>query len=231
MANQPRLNFPNAGHHYSNIVKPIQLDLSFVVNAADTAGLGITSLKSNGYVQNVFMHTGATPGSNNGYTNPNPASGICIVQLRNNFNAFLGATASITSTTQTSTKIDNSALTAGVVYVISIVGNSTTAQWQAVGLPPGVTPAVGAAFVATSVGAGANTSTSRVQVSHLSGVATMEWIGNPIVTANTAIYTNSGMYLIAQMLDFAGALIAPVDLSLVNMSLKFDASSVTVDGL
>ncbi len=229
MANQPRLNFPNAGHFNSNIVKPIKLDLSFIVAA--TNGLGITSLKSNGYVQNVFMNTSTTPAANNGFTNPDPAAGYLLIQLRNNFNSFLGAMVSITSTTHTSTKIDNSALTAGLVYVISIVGNSTLAAWQAIGLPPGVTPAVGVAFVALTVGAGANASTSRVEVPNLSTVSSVEWVGNPILTANTEIYKNSGMTLIGQFLDAAGALVAPVDGTLINVSLFFDSSSVNVDGL
>ncbi len=231
MANQPRLNFPNAGHFNSNIAKPIKLDLAFTVDADDAAGLGVVSLKSNGYVQNVFMHTSQTPGVNNGYTNPNPATGVALVQLRNNFNSFLGSSMSATSTTQTDTKIDNSALTAGVVYVITTLGNATLAKWQSVGLPVGVTPAAGVAFVATAVGTGSNVLTSRVQVVALSGVGGIEWIGNPILTANSGIYANSGMYLVGQFLDFAGALVAPADESIINLSLYFDSSSVNVDGL
>ncbi len=229
MANQPRLNFPNAGHFNSNIAKPIKIDLSFIVTA--TNGLGVTSLKSNGYVQNVFMGTSTTPTANNGYTNPDPADGYMLIQLRNNFNSFLGASVTLTSTTQTSTKIDDSALTAGLVYVITIVGDATTAKWQSVGLPAGVTPAVGVSFVATAVGTGSATLTSRVQVPKLSTVSAVEWVGNPILTANTAIYANSGMTLIGQLLDAAGALVAPVDGTLINVSLYFDSSSVNVDGL
>lgn len=294
MAGPSRQNHPNKGLIYSNIVKPVKVDLSFVVAA--TNGLGVTSLKSNGYVNNVFMHTSTTPTANNGYTNPNPAAGIAVIQLRNNFNAYLGSTYSVTSTSQTSTKIDNSALTAGLIYVISIVGDATLAKWQSIGLPVGVTPAVGVAFVATAVGTGSNALTSRVQVPSQSGVDSIEFFGNPILTANSNVNSNSGMYLLAQFMansftagaytpagtvsapvltmnsytpagtnandgppetftgtpavltgtnsapTFTGsagsltgtsvlALAAPTAGSLVNMSLWFDASSVTVDGL
>lgn len=240
MANQPRQNLPNAGHFYSNLVKPVKLDLSFIVNPTDTAGLGITSLKSNGYVQNVFMHTSATPGSNNGQLNPNPAVGLALICLRNNFNAFLGLSGSITSTGQTSTKIDNSALVAGNAYVISTLGNASLAVWQAVGVPAGVTPAVGVSFIAISDGGSANTSTSRVMVPNPSGIFRIESFGNPILTQNSNIYSNSGQSLIVQMLAptlSTGAYVAPliptapVAASLVNLSLCFDGSSVTVDGL
>lgn len=291
MPGPSRQNHPNKGLIYSNIVKPVKIDLSFVVAA--TNGLGVTSLKSNGYVNNVFMHTSTTPAANNGYTNPNPANGIAIIQLRNNFNAYLGSTWSVTSTMQTSTKIDNSNMTAGLIYVISIVGDATLAKWQSIGLPVGVTPAVGVAFVAITVGAGSNVLTSRVQVPSQSGVDSVEFFGNPILTSNSNVNSNSGQYLLAQFMansftagaytpagtisagtilvaagtsgdavtnnagvlnstggqdltvetqTFTGAagsltgtsvlaLAAPTAGSLVNMSLWFDGSSVTVDGL
>lgn len=53
----PRGNGQNGGHFYSNITQPVKIDLNFVVDSANGNGLGIRSLKSNGYVDNVFMHT------------------------------------------------------------------------------------------------------------------------------------------------------------------------------
>ncbi len=193
-----RQNHPNAGHFYSNIAKPVRLDLSFIVTP--TNGLGITSLKSNGYVNNVFMHTSTTPAANNGFTNPNPADGVAMIQLRNNFNAFLGASWSVTSTGQTATKIDNSAMTAGNIYVISTLGDASLAKWQSIGVPVGVTPAVGVAFVALTNGGAGNVLTSRVMVPNQSGIDSVEFFGNPILTANSNVYANSGLYLIAQFM-------------------------------
>ncbi len=147
--------FPNAGHFYSNIVKPIKLDLQFTVSAADSAGLGQTSLKSNGYVRNVFMHTSTTPGTNDGATNPNPASGYALIQLKQNFNAYLGLQWSAQDPNTGSIKIDNGAtLTIGNPYTITTLGNATAAQWTTVGVPAGITPAVGVSFIWYSLGFG-----------------------------------------------------------------------------
>ncbi len=198
---QPRGFGLNGKSYYTNVAMPKDVNLTFTVTP--TNGLGITSLKSNGYIRNVFMHTSTTPAANDGYTNPNPAAGYALVQFKNNFNYYLNGYAQFQAPTATSTAIDNSALTIGQPYVITIVGTSTLAAWQAIGLPPGVTPAVGVSFVATAVGAGANTSTSRVQLPTTSGIFGAEVIGNPNMSiANSNIYSNGGAWL---MLQFMGA--------------------------
>src|SRR4051812_4604387 len=119
---QPRGFGLNGQALYTNVTKPIDVNLQFTVTP--TNGLGVTSVKSNGYVRNVFMHTSTTPASNDGYLNPNPANGYVAIQLSNNFNVWLSAFASVTTPTATSTKIDNTALTIGLAYVITILGNA-----------------------------------------------------------------------------------------------------------
>lgn len=226
----------NGKSFYTNVCKPCEVDLSFVVTP--TNGLGVTSLKSNGYVNNVFLHTSTTPASNNGFLNPNPAAGYAMIQLQNNFNAFLGLrSGSIVPPTATSTKIDNSVLVIGQAYVISVLGNSTAAQWHAVGVPAGVTPAVGVSFIAITVGAGANTSTSRVQIPGVSGITSMEVIGNTNVNISTSVAAYAGQIVILQFTAATSAgvttpiAVAPATGSIVSMSLLFDGSSVTIDGL
>src|ERR1019366_316582 len=80
----------NGGHFYSNITQPCKIDMNWVVDSTNGNGLGIRSLKSNGYVRNVFMHTSATPGVNDSYTNPNPAVGYALIQFKNSFKYYLG---------------------------------------------------------------------------------------------------------------------------------------------
>lgn len=110
---------PNAGHFYSNIVSPIKVDMQFTVNSTDSGGFGITSLKSNGYVQSVFMNTSATPATGS----PNPTAGHAVVTLKNNFNTFLGSSFSCEPPlTGGSLAINGSALTAHVPYQITVVG-------------------------------------------------------------------------------------------------------------
>ena len=59
---------------YTNVTKPEYTWLQFTVNAE--SGVGAASVKSNGYVEYVFIHTSTTPSSTNGFLNPNPAAGF-----------------------------------------------------------------------------------------------------------------------------------------------------------
>lgn len=194
----------NGKSFYSNICKPTEVNLQFTVTP--TNGLGITSLKSNGYVRNAFMHTSTTPAANDGYTNPNPANGYLFLQLKNNFNAFIGSRYAIVPPNSGSdVKIDNSAMTAGLVYVITTLGNATLAKWQAIGVPPGVTPAVGVSFVALTNGGAGNTLTSRVQVPLVSGVAGLEPIGLPDTMDSYPLAQYAGQWLTMQFLGVSGS--------------------------
>lgn len=222
---------------YWNICKPTVVQCNFIVDSTNGNGLGIRSLKSNGYIENVFMHTTQTPGSNNGHTNPNPAAGYAVIQFKQNFNYYLGGFSGFVSPVTGSVKIDNSAMTAGVAYIISTLGNATLAKWQAIGVPVGVTPAVGVSFIALTNGGAGNTLTSRVSTASVSGVTSVEVIGDPNLMTNSSIASNSGQYLLVQFLAATSAgvttLIAtnPADTSVVGMSFFFDGSSVTIDGL
>lgn len=245
------VNFPNKGNLFSNIVKPIDINMKFIVNHADTGGLGITGLVSNGYVKNVFMNTNQTPGANNGVTNPNPAAGFALIQLAGNFNKHIGTRVSIASPAGSNLKIDNGAtLSIGQVYQITTLGNATAAQWTTIGVPAGVTPAVGVAFVAIATGAGSgNTSTSRVAAPSVSGITSAEIVGSPTATCSTSNSAqNGGAYLLLQFLAptiasvattpavtnaFFSPLIptAPADKSTIEVQIRMDGSSVSVDGL
>ena len=230
----------NGKSYYTNVAKPMDVKMTFTVD--NTNALGITSLKSNGFVNNVFMHTTTTPGASNGFTNPNPAVGYAMIRLGNNFNKFLGHQCSVQAPNSgSSVKIDNSAMTAGQPYVITTLGNATLAKWQAIGLPPGITPAVGCVFIAATDGGTGNVLTSRVQAPSVSGIVTTEIIGTPSTEiANSNIVQNAGAIVMLQFLAptvSTGAYVspmvatAPANGSIVSLTLSFDGSSVTVDGL
>lgn len=216
----PRGNGQNGGHFYSNITQPVKIDLSFIVDADNTNGLGIRSLKSNGYVQSVFMHTSATPATGN----PNPANGFVIIKLNNNFNVFLGETYCLTAPL---TGSDLTAVSANAAYVITALGTATLAQWQAKGYPAGFTPAVGQSFVATAAGTIGGSATVKVSAS--SGISAVEVVGSPLLS-NSAIAANGGAQVLAKFLA-ATTPTAPTEETIVQMSLYFDGSSVTIDGL
>lgn len=113
----------NGGRLYSFANQPVLIDCNFVVDSTNGNGLGIRSLKGQG-VENVFMHTSATPGKGpNGYLNPNPLAGYALVQLSNNYNRYLGGFSGFASPTTGSTlAITPGTLTAHTPYIIASVG-------------------------------------------------------------------------------------------------------------
>lgn len=230
---QPRGFGLNGKSIYSNICKPCDVSLNFIVDSTNGNGLGIRSLKSNGYAQSVFMHTTQTPGVVAGVTNPNPAAGYALVTFQNNFNYYLGGFSGQI------TPLAGSALTAtvaGSVYVIVSLGTATLAQWQAAGLPQGFVPAVGAAFVAKATATIGGSAAVKVPGEQVAPVVSV--VGDPnLEIANSNIAQNGGAQVIVQ---FAGptaagntALIAtaPADGTVIGMKFSFDGSSVTIDGI
>jgi len=356
--------FPNAGHYYSNLVKPIEIDCQFTVDA--TNGLGITGLKSNGYIRNVFMHTSGVPTSNNGYLNPNPANGYALIQFNNAFNKYingygqamppvtgaaisisgagvltLGAAYEITSVgvtpaarftvTAIADAAGNSAgkyftasdvfsnnyvfynlvssvglppalvgplagyiaipvayplnspngtvasaigaamagVNGGNSFSTSVIGATATvtnagpvnllfpinptpgtsgytigpviyttlaADWQTVGLPLGLTPALGQSFIATATGGALGT--GQVRAVGISGIGQIEIVGDPTQSINsTDLATYGGAWVLVKFLAPTNATTttpiptAPTAGTTMAMTFKFDGSNVTVDGL
>lgn len=217
----------NAGHFYSNITMPQEVAMQFVVNAADSGGLGITGLKSNGWVRNVFMHTSQTPGvGNDSVTNPNPANGNILIQLKQNFNVFYGmnwyAQAVVTGAALTS-------VVNHTTYQIVTVGTTTAAQWVTAGLPSSVTAAAGVSFNAIVTGSLGGTGTVKAVTN--SGIDSVQVVGSPILANSSDIARYGGMYVLLQTLDSSLALGNPTDTAVMGIQLYFDRSSVTVDGL
>ncbi len=215
---------------YTNIAKPQVVWCNFVVDSANGNGLGIRSLKSNGYLENVFMHTSATPGVNNGHTNPNPQSGFAFIQFKNNFNYYLGGfTGQIVPLTSTST----TSLTAGHVYVITSLGTSTVANWQTAGLTAGLTPAVGQTFISAITGS--ITGSGTVGLPGVPSVQAVTVVGDPNLSiANANISTNSGAIVVVQFSAATNSstttlvAAAPADGTVISMQFCFDGSTVSI---
>lgn len=222
MANR---NWASGGKLYSMHVKPVFLDCNFIVDSTNGNGLGIRSLKGP-CVTAVYMHTSATPTT----TNPNPASGTILIQLQDNYNRIFTGGNSIVSPVGTPIKIDNAAMTPGVAYIITTLGDATLATWHAIGVPPGVTPAVGVSFIALSAGGSGNTLLSRVAPTAASGsgVCTIETVGdtNGSLAPNPTVNQGYGGQIIVQCRDYAGALVAPADGSVISLSFILSDSSV-----
>ena len=167
---------------------------------------------------------------------PNPAAGYILVQFQDNFNFYyFGTSGYVSPLTGSNISISGSSvLTIGQPYVIVSVGTSTTANWNAVGLPVGVIPAVGETFFASVTGSG--TGTGVVQAASTSGIFATEVIGDPNQTLG-ANYNGAsilggaaGSYMILQTLNASGAVTAPATGTVVGLSFFMSNSFIQVGG-
>lgn len=222
---------------YTKHAMPTFLDCNFIVDHTNGNGLGIRSLKGPG-ILDVFMNTSATPGQgNSGLTNPNPAAGYILVQLAENYNRYFcgfSGYGSPVSGTNIAILASGAALTPGAAYVITSVGTSTLADWQAIGVPQGVTPAVGVSFIAIATGAGTGSGQVQAPKTGFSGSSHIELIGDPnlsIAPFNATVGTAQprGAWILS--VNLAGSPLvatAPVDGTIINLDFYLSNSSANV---
>lgn len=208
---------------YSMRGMPVLIDCSFTVDATDPDG--ITGLQGP-LVDSILMNSShATP-------TQTIAAGYIQVRLQNGFNQVLGIMKPCIQSANSGSdvKIDNSAMTAGRAYVITTLGNATAAKWHQIGVPAGVTPAVGVSFIAASNGGSGNTLTSRVQlVISSSNVASIEVVGDPNQSVNPSPSANQGYgaQIILVCRDYAGAIVAPSAGDVISLQILMNNSSIS----
>lgn len=194
-----------------------------------TAG---ASAVSPGDTLNMQFASPAAGLGNYGAQNPNPAAGIIVVQFQNQFSRYLSGFSGFVSPL---TGSNLTSVTANVTYVIVSLGTATLAQWVAKGFPVGMTPAVGAAFVASATGTIGGSAAVKVQ--GVSGITSIEVVGDPNQTfQNSNLYQNGGAQMILQCLGATNSstttLIptAPANNSVVGLNFYLSDSSVAVNG-
>lgn len=221
MANRAWMNF---GHMYANATMPAQVSCNWVVDATNGNGLGIRSLKSNGYIKNVYMHTSATPATGN----PNPAAGYIMIRMTDNYARSLGGSLSLVS------PVSGTPLTAtvaGLAYTIVSLGTATLAQWQTAGVPKGFTPAVGLSFIATATATIGGSAAVEVPATAGSNIDGVETVGDPNASiSNSNVNSNGGALLILRCLK-QNAIQQPANETVIALTFSLDNSSVNVDGL
>ncbi len=215
-------------------VVPTLIDCNFVVDSANTNGLGIRSLKGPG-VANVFGYTSATPAAGN-----NLVAGQFLVQFQDVYNRYYGGFSGFVSPLSGSSVAVTSGLSKGKAYVITSVGTTTLAEWQTLGVIPGIAPAPGVSFVAATASAG--TGSGTVQATIPSNVLSIEVVGDPNLTlgstqapANGALNGTPGGFILLSCygLPASGqvpALTAPADGSVMGCTFYLSNSSVQVAG-
>lgn len=217
---------------YTKHAMPMLIDCNFIVDADNVNGLGIRSLVGPG-VSAVYMHTSATPLAGN----PNPAAGFIYVKLQDNFYKYYAGYGAVTSPQSGSSILVASAgVVAGTTYVITILGTTTTAGWQSLGLPVGITPALGVPFVATATTTA--TGTGAVQVPHANGagISYIEAIGSGSLTLGPSGLGRTSPYLIFRTMGATDAstttpiAVAPREESIISLAMYVSNSSVVVAG-
>lgn len=216
---------------YSFQKKPVLLRTKFSVLSTNPAGVvaipslsagtfGGPSVSSAGYGRGIAQVYGfsSAPAAGN-----NVASGNLSVQLTDPYKDFLGYTWDISSVVTGGAISITAGLTAGVMYQIVTVGTSTVANWQAEGVPVGVTPQPGVVFIAATAAAGTGTGTVKALAS--SQVTTLELGGDPALTLNpnpvqggSTFGLGAGGWLYFQLFKTA-ALQQPTDGAIVTLSL------------
>ena len=221
------LNSATASPFYGNVIAHDSITSTTTATGADTIKGSLIALNGAVTLSDATAITAqALAPAFVAAGNPNPAPGYAMIRMKNNFNKYLGGFTGFVSPLSGSTV---TSVVAGQAYVIVSLGTATLAQWQAVGLPVGFVPAVGQSFIAIasqSIGG-----SGAVQAPAISGVNSVEVIGNPnLLLNNSNLASNAGAILLVQFLG-NGVLAPPVANSVCGMSFWFDGSSVTVDGL
>jgi hypothetical protein len=172
--------------------------------------------------------------------NPNPALGYIFVQLQDCYRRYLSGFAGfVQSLSGTNIAVDSTNLTPGQAYVITFLGTSTAADWQAIGLPKGSVPAVGMSFIATKSGNGSGS--GQVQTPVASGAATIEVVGDPNLSVASMMnlpqaniqpvgQTVGGYLVLAIMSPTSPAPVAPPPGTVIGLSMLLSNSSVQILG-
>jgi hypothetical protein len=224
MANRTFTQFFNTLHK-----GPVLIDCNFIIDSTNGNGLGLRSLKGPGISQ-VFGYS-TSPISGN-----NLAQGYYQIFFQDNYYRYFGGFSGFVAPVSTSVNI-SSGLSVGTTYVIVSVGTSTAANWQAVGLSPYITPAVGVSFVASSSSAGTGTGVVQTPTATGSKITDIEVVGDPNTTLNSNPYGNGYIIVRTMAPVYSGtgpavnmAVTQPADNSTFGLSFYLSNSSVIIQG-
>lgn len=160
-------NFPS-NKLYNAHVMPVQLDGIISIGAS-----GAPTISAAPFIQSISRL----------------AAGIYRLQLQDNYQSAIVLDVQFQG--PVGAPVAAASLVAGVAYSIVVVGNT---NWSAIGLPSGITPAVGSVFVATGAGSGTGTAGAVGN----SGIRKAEQIG--LLQNNQPFVAPLGGYLMFECL-------------------------------
>lgn len=183
---------------YSFHKRPVMLTCKYTVLATNPAGV-TPFISGGGGFSGPSSQTSFGQGIAQvlGNSSAAAAGNVCVagngaIQLQDNYSAFLGMTATMLSPVSGSNVNVTTGLGVGTLYQITAVGTTTAAGWLALGVPAGVTPAVGLTFQAITATVGSGTGTVKVFAS--SNLTSVEVAGDP----------NGGLAPVGQAVGFNG---------------------------
>jgi hypothetical protein len=190
-------------------------NLTFIQGSFSVGSSGaVSALKGNGVTSVTHQQTG-----------------VYGIVLDDQYNKLMDAVVDIIETSDTAATIA-SGLTAAAVYVITTVGDASAADWLKVGVPAGVTPAVGLAFAAAATGSG-NATTARVGAVIATSTAnslTFGLVGGSPDLALSKMNSGGSSVFFTCRLASTGALADPVSGSRILFSLSLRNSNVKGKG-
>jgi hypothetical protein len=188
--------------HYSLHAMPVLLDCNVAIGATGavgaTKGPGIASVTRK-------------------------SAGVYAIKLQDNYFKFYNLRWNFEAPVTGSDVADGS-FVSGTTYIITAVG---TTNWTAIGLPAGITAAVGMSFTATGVG-GAGTGTAKAVGT--SGIFAVEVVGDPNLQLGPVGPGNQGATIMIKCLDASAAATDPASGSKMHLEFYLSNSSVQVQG-
>lgn len=165
--------------------------------------------------------------------NPNPDAGFIVLNLQDNYNKlFLSLASKIVPLTGSAILVASAGTVTGHVYVITVVGTTTAAGWQSLGLPKNIAPAVGVAFVATATTTASGTGAVQRPATNGTNIFDIVTVGNPNLMNSTGVNVlgaGNGMQIIlACYKDSSGdnpVLAAPADNTTIALMLYMNDSA------
>lgn len=102
------------------------------------------------------------------------AVGQYVIQFQDNYAKLLNFDVNFRAPASGSNVAVTAAAT-GTMYIISVLGTTTVANWHAIGVPADITPAVGVVFLKSAT---AGVGTGQVQIMGESAIAKVEQLGS-----------------------------------------------------
>ena len=159
--------------------------------------------------------------------NPNPAAGYIVTQLQDNYNRYLTGFSGFASPVSSTPILVTTGVTAGNAYIIVSLGTTSTAQWQALGVPANITPAVGVSFIAPITTTATGSGVIEAPAAAGSLIDHIEVIGDPNLMNSNGAYVlgaSQGMTIISACFE-SHVVAAPATSSVCSLAFYMNNSA------